>query len=247
MPTFNFGSGTLWGIPNAGNLAANPTPMSFGTIQDVSVDISSDQKELYGQNQYPVDTARGKSKIAWKAKFATLNGKLVNDLFFAETIGTTMNSVSVLEPGTITSTTVTVVKSATFTTDLGVTYVTTGIPFVKVASAPTAGQYSVAAGVYTFAAGDTGVAVLVSYKYTATAGLGSTFTVQNRAMGYSPTFTLVLGNAYQGNVFQLTLLACRASKLSISTKNDDYTLPEFDGSAFANTAGNVLTWDIVGQ
>lgn len=247
MSLYNFGSGTLFGTPNGGNMAANPTPLSFGTLQDVTVDISSDQKELFGQNQFAVDTARGKSKISWKAKFATLSGKLINDLYFAETLNTPMITVSLLEASVIVSTTVTVVKSATFVTDLGVTYVTTGNFFVKVASAPIAGQYSVAAGVYTFAAGDTGASVAISYKYTAAAATGTNFIVQNRPMGYSPTFSLVLSNLYQGNTFQLTLFACRAAKLALSTKNDDYTIPELDGMSFANAAGQVLAYDNSGQ
>src|SRR5438552_1643257 len=82
----NFGTGTLFATPNAGDLAANPTPMKFGTLQDVSIDFSGDIKELFGQYQFAVDTARGKIKIAWKAKFATINGKQLNDLFFAESL-----------------------------------------------------------------------------------------------------------------------------------------------------------------
>lgn len=40
-----------------------------------------------------------------------------------------------------------------------------GTVFTEVASSPTAGQYSVASGVYTFAAADAGVGVLLSYSY----------------------------------------------------------------------------------
>lgn len=49
--------------------------------------------------------------------------------------------------------------------DAGVTYVATGAALTAVASAPATGQYSVAAGVYTFAAGDAGKAVVVNYGY----------------------------------------------------------------------------------
>lgn len=44
---FQFGSGTLWGYPVGGNLAANPTPIKFGTLQDVSLEISGSLKELH--------------------------------------------------------------------------------------------------------------------------------------------------------------------------------------------------------
>lgn len=59
--------------------------------------------------------------------------------------------------------TVTVAHSAAFSSDVkvmdGVTQMT------KVASAPAAGQYSVAAGVYTFNAADQGKAITITYKY----------------------------------------------------------------------------------
>jgi hypothetical protein len=47
----------------------------FGVLQDVSVDISGDIKELYGQNQFAEAVARGKAKISCKAKFGRINGR----------------------------------------------------------------------------------------------------------------------------------------------------------------------------
>src|SRR5947199_5327610 len=81
---FHFGSGTLWGYPVAGNLAANPTPMKFGTLQDIKLEISGALKELYGQNQFAEAVARGKCKIASKAKFARTIGRHVNDRVFGQ-------------------------------------------------------------------------------------------------------------------------------------------------------------------
>jgi hypothetical protein len=50
-------------------------------------------------------------------------------------------------------------------TDTGVVYSATGVALRAVASAPSTGQYSVAAGAYTFSAGDAGAAVAISYGY----------------------------------------------------------------------------------
>jgi hypothetical protein len=50
-------------------------------------------------------------------------------------------------------------------TDMGVVYSTTGVALSAVASAPSTGQYSVAAGGYAFSAGDAGAAVAISYGY----------------------------------------------------------------------------------
>src|SRR5215468_3795175 len=145
---FQFGSGTLWGLPNGGNTAANPTPTKFGTLQDVSLDISADVKQLYGQKQFPEAVARGKCKITGKSKFAAINGKMFNDLFFGQTVQVGMKKVALDENiNPITAGSITVANSAQFIQDWGVRYAATGIPLTKVASAPTVGQYSVSAGV----------------------------------------------------------------------------------------------------
>jgi hypothetical protein len=237
----NFGTGTLIATPSAGDLNPNPTPIKFGILQDVSIDFSGDIKELFGQYQFAVDSARGKIKISWKAKAANLIGKQVNDLLFSETSVTPMVNVAVDEvagaiPGTPFN--ITVVNSSAFVSDAGVYFVSTGLPLTKVASAPTAGQYSVAAGVYTFNTADTGKNVLISYQYTAASG-GNGFIINNHAMGFGPIFQIIFTSTYKGKQFNCQLNACRASKLAIATKMDDYTIPEFDGSAFAD-ASNVI-------
>ena len=50
--------------------------------------------------------------------------------------------------------------------DLGVVYAGSGIALKPVTGAPTAGQYSVAAGLYQFSAADAGAALALSYGYT---------------------------------------------------------------------------------
>ena len=49
--------------------------------------------------------------------------------------------------------------------DLGVVYAASGAALTQVAAAPAAGQYSVAGGVYSFSAADSGAAVAISYGY----------------------------------------------------------------------------------
>jgi hypothetical protein len=110
----------------------------FGALQDVSVDISFNLKELYGQDQFPLTIARGQGKIEGKAKFANLNGGMLNDLFFGQSNATGKKVPVSREPGTIPTTPfqVTVVNGATFAEDLGVVYTLTGLPLVRVASGP---------------------------------------------------------------------------------------------------------------
>lgn len=59
---------------------------------------------------------------------------------------------------------VTVTKSAAFVLDRGVSYAN-GTALVAVASAPAQGEYTVAAGVYTFAAADANAAVVINYSW----------------------------------------------------------------------------------
>ena len=77
MPNFQFGSGSLFATPIGGNQGANPTPIQFGTLQDVSLDVSFAMKELYGQNQFAEQVARGKGKIGSFA-FDVMEGTVRN-------------------------------------------------------------------------------------------------------------------------------------------------------------------------
>lgn len=249
---YMFGSGLLWGTPQqdaSGNAISNPTPVLFGTMQDVSVDMSFDLKELYGQTQFPVALGRGKGKIEGKAHIASINGAMLNSIFY----GQTMNSGGLADvhdttgaaiPGTPYQITPTVPNSGTWSADLGVRHAD-GTALTRVASAPTTGQYSVAAGVYTFAAADTGVTVYIDYQYTYTSTTAKNSNVASLVMGYAPAFRADLQIPYAGKQLVLTLYWCIGSKISFATKLDDFTIPEFDFSAAANpSTGQVLSWGV---
>jgi hypothetical protein len=237
---FEFGSGTLWGFPASGNVATNPTPMKFGTLQDVSLDISADVKQLYGQKQFPEAVARGKCKITGKSKFAAINGKMFNDLFFGQTLGTGMVKVSLDEVQSVVAGAATVANSAQYVQDWGVRYTATGLPLTKVASAPAVGQYSQTGGTYTFNTGDNGSGnVQISYTFTASAS-GTQLNIKNQLMGFAPTIQVLLETVYNTNQFSVLLYSVVASKLSFTTKQEDFIIPEFDFEAFANAAGQVI-------
>lgn len=249
MAMFQFGAGALWGIPTtdyAGTAIANPTPVLLGITQDVSVDISADIKMLHGQNQFPVAVGRGKGKVSGKIKHGQFNGAAINSLFFGQTMSSgiyaAVNDVTgAVIPTTPFTITPTVPSSGTWDTDLGVRN-SSGNPMTRVASGPATGQYSVAAGVYTFAAADTGLTVFISFQYTATSTVAKKSTVLNVAMGAAPTFRADFFNSFGGNGLDLTLYSCIASKLQIGTKLDDFTIPELDFEAFADATGRVLQW-----
>jgi hypothetical protein len=246
-----FGAGILWGTQKQdanGNAIAVPTPVQFGTLQEVSVDISADQKELYGQNQFPVVVGRGKGKISCKSKFAQISAAAFNTLFFGQTlaagiIDAVYDVTGAAIPTTPYAITPTVPGSGTWSADLGVRD-STGNPMTRVdsGSTPATGQYKVTAGVYTFAAADTGKTVYISYKYTATSTSQQKQTVMNLPMGYAPTFSVDLVGHFQGKELILSLYQCVGSKLTMGTKLDDFMIPEFDFAAFADSSGKVMDW-----
>jgi len=249
MAQYGFGAGALWGTPLTdafGNLLANPSPILFGVLQNVSVDISGDIKELNGQNQFAVAVGRGKGKITGKASFAQINGAIINSLFFGQTmtsgiLSDVYDTTGAAIPTTPYQITPTVPGSGTWSADLGVRDAN-GLPMTRVTSAPATGQYSVSAGVYTFAAADTGKTVFISYQYTATSTVAKTSTVMNVPMGYAPQFRCDLFNGYSGKALALTLYGCVANKLSLATKLDDFMMPDFEFAGFADSAGRVLSW-----
>jgi hypothetical protein len=238
---YSFGPGTLFGT----NTAANSTPRKFGGLQDVNLDFSFTVKELYGNYQFPLAIARGQGKIQGKSKFATINGAVLNDLFFGQSMATSnFNGVVNDEAGTVpavTTFTITVANSATWVTDLGVIDTLTGLAMVKVAAAPITGQYSCAAGIYTFAAADASKAVKISYIYTIAAGTLKQMTINNQLIGTTPLFAAAFTTVFQGKSASFILNRCTASKLTFATKLDDYVIPEFDFSCFADDSGVIGT------
>lgn len=239
MSQYGFGTGMLYGtrtdIPGA-------TPIRFGVLQDVSIDFNGEIKDLFGQYQFPVDSARGKTKISGKAKNAVINAGQFNNLFFGQTTTTGQRKSVTNEAQTVSSTgSVTVANGATFNLDLGVVYAATGVPLQFTVGAPSqAGQYSVnvATGTYSFFTADEGANVLIDYLYTATTG--TLIAGINLLMGTTPRFTATFTQSYAGNQTVLKLYSCTSSKLTLATKIDDYTIPELDFSAFANSAGQVF-------
>ncbi len=233
-----FGAGVLIGTP------ANGSPIQFGTLQDASVDFSFSVKQLMGQFQFPIAAARGAGKISGKAKFANIDGPVLNTIFFgnATTVGQKLWSYN--EGATLPSSspyTASVNYATTFDQDLGVAYAANGLQLVRVTSSPSVGQYSVSGGVYAFSSADAGKAVLITYSYTQTLA-GTKAVINNKMMGVAPTFQIDFYDAnpnIPGAQWSLRLYSCISTKLSLGSKLEDFTIPEIDFEAFANAANNV--------
>lgn len=237
---FAFGSGSAWGVDSG----ANPTPGRFDILQEGSVDFSFSNKPLMGEYQMPVTVGRGSGKISGKVKWGRLQGRALNSIFFGGSKAGGQTSVAKDEAGTIPGTPyqITVANGATWVIDLGVRNATTLIPLTRVASAPATGQYSVSgAGVYTFAAADTTLPMLISYTYTI-AGSGESITIANQVIGAAPNYKQVLTQIYNSQRQTIVLNACVASKLSGGSKTEDFFAPEIDFDAMADASNNIGTW-----
>jgi hypothetical protein len=239
----------MWATPQTdalGAAVANPTPLIFGTLQDTELDFKFELKQLHGQNQFAVAVGRGKGSVNGKAKLADIRAGFLSTIVFgvAPTAGITSmvyDTVGSAIPTTPFTVTVTPPSSGTWAADLGVIDSTTGREMKRVASAPTSGQYSVASGVYTFAAADVAKIVYISYRYTATSTTAQRIQLNNMPMGYAPTFTVDFYGPFQGKSCVLTLNSCIAEGFKMGSKNDDFTVPECGFQAFANQAGIIGT------
>lgn len=239
-----FGSGEVFAQmiqDSYGNPVTTPTPIRIAGLQELSIDFAGELKEFFGQNRYALATAMGKVKVNGKMKGALINGQALNTLFFGDKFATgTMKAVHADTSGQSISASVTVTppNSGTFVDDLGVVG-SDGTTFIKVSGSPSAGQYSVtSAGVYTFNTADNGKHAYISYSYNYTLASAKKITLNNMAMGNTPSIKLQYLSSYKGKRALLELESITSTKLGLfHTKNDDFSVPEIDFHASTDAAG----------
>lgn len=232
----NYGLGSLWGVPSGSNV----TPRRFATLKDVSLDMGGELDMLHGEKMFAVDAAKKGGKVSGKIGIAQLDLNILSWIIpgITKTAGTVRTIVE--ELGTVPTTPfqVTVAQSATWSLDLGVIDSSTGLQMTRGATATGTGVYSVAAGVYTFAAVDVAKAVRISYTY-AVAGSGSTYTLANSVMQVSTPFLMLLGNGASGNAFTAKLPAVHIPKIGFGIKSEAWTEYGLDYECAADSGGNV--------
>lgn len=255
-----FGTGVLFGLPNAGNLAANPTPYKFGVLQEASVEFKGDLKKLYGTSQFPVAKARGKIEVNCKAKIASYDPNMLNQLYFGQTSTPGMTLLAVDESTTIAGAgspvtyTYQVAQAlagspavSVFVTNYQVAFTATGLVLFKVASAPSTGQYSVnsTTGTYTFAAADVGKGVKISYSYTDSTR-GTTITLNNQVMGYAPEFRAFLQGSFRSKFLGIELFSCTMGQMTAPTKQEDFWMSDitFDAGVDATDELGAIYGDV---
>lgn len=241
-----FGAGAIFAKPITdayGNAIAIPTPVRLAGTQEYSLEFSGDLKEFHGSGRYALAVAQGKVKLGGKLKAAMINGATLNTLFFG--LGTTGglmdaikdDTVGALIPTTPFTVTPVVPSTGTWVEDLGVISAS-GIGLTRVASAPATGQYSVAAGVYTFAVADVATRVYISFRYTYTLAAAKRIDLSNLDMGQTPRFKMIYQGQFNNKRCLVVLESVVAPKLMmIGAKNDDFSVPELEFSAQTEDSG----------
>lgn len=232
---------------------ANAPAVNVGYCNEFSLDTAATNKELFGQNKFPLVVAQGTVKVSGKFKPATISGIAWNNTMFGQSFtsgGFTWNIDEAHSvPAPAGPYTVLVTDSATFDVDLGVRYAANLLPLQRVAAgSEAAGKYSVVQsgggkGTYTFAVADASVNLL--FTYTKTVAGGQSLIVTNTLIGTTPTFQLDYYTALNqptSKPFAVRLFSCVGSKLSLAAKLEDFIMPEQEFSVFANAAGQVYTF-----
>ena len=101
---FAFGAGIMTMVRTD---ITGDTPVQVGGFQEGSVDFTGTTKTAYGQYQFPLAAARGKSTIKGKMKMCTIQGRLISDLHFGVSLTSGQLMQAVNESNTVAQTGVT--------------------------------------------------------------------------------------------------------------------------------------------
>lgn len=233
-----FNSGVVTLIPPD----TTPTPVRLATLGDVTLEFNFTIKELKGSKTFAEDLCLADGKITGKAKNGRIHGGILAAVAqgMTETAGQLAAVYDERQNVPAASTyTITVAKSEGWVSDQGVIDITTGLAMLRVASGPTTGQYSVADGVYTFAAADAGHTISFQYAYTLTTG--RTYSLSNTTMGSNTKkYQVHLFNDFEGVASGFKLYAALFPKLSMGFKLGDYLEQDLDFQACAAEDGKVI-------
>ncbi len=232
----HFAMGAIYAIP----AGANPTTIPIAILKDATVADKVTKKYLRGQFKYAVDAGEGPVETSIKIKGADFRASTLAMVL----AGTTSASGSIMpvtgEAAVIPSSPfqVTVANSANFVEDGGVLDLTTGKWLTRVASAPATGQFSVAAGVYTFAAADVGHNLSIVYSFTSVGG--TTLSYANQVMGPSTGFKVRVYNQYpMGGVLRpigRDYFNVHFESHQIAYKAEDWAELDLEGKVVQDTA-----------
>jgi hypothetical protein len=241
------GIGAIYVLPSG----ANPTPIPIAIVKDVSADIKVTKKGLNGQWKWPIDVAEFATGMTLKFGNADFRAGVVQMLQNQTVITTGQVLPATGEAWTIPTTPfqVTVSQSAFFVEDAGVLDYTAGKWLARVVSAPATGQYSVAAGVYTFAAADVAHKLSIVYSYSST--VGQTATIGNATMGASTPYAVRILNQYTINgavkSLGLSFPAVHFNNMGWALKSEDWAAQSLEGMVAQDPASQNVCSIYVGD
>jgi hypothetical protein len=217
----HFGIGYLAAIPSG----TNPTPIQFGLVKDVSVDVATNYVKERGQWQHVVAVGRGNVDISGKCGSVSLFGGAIGQVLGVTPVaGSTVGVPGEISTIPTTPFQVTVANGATFAADHGVLDLTTGLWMTRAATATGTGVYAVNAttGQYTFNTADSAHKVAIAYAYTS-ALLGKTVAVVNTNCVLATGIQMsVYGPGAAGKLFGVKFYSVFMPKIGFSLKPADF-------------------------
>jgi len=232
MGVLQVGPGYIW-VKNTAGLVTAVGVLESGTLGPFTVT----QKYAGGPYQLDEYAANTELKIEGKIEFKSLDLPLLLALGLSQyTDGTTnLSDVPVYDvPSTIATQTVTIAGA---TQILRVRDPLTGVNLLQVASAPTAGQFSVAGTVITVAAADAtawgSTKPLVSYVKAATSDSHKVNLV-NAMQQEAVYFGLMFQGIFSGRAVVGNFLRCVSKSLPLFEGKSDFAKREFDVHVLAD-------------
>ncbi len=243
---FWFDSGTLWARPLIdGRRApqADLTPIRLGNLKGIELNVEMELNPARTPHQFKVNMAAGEKEIRGTASLGAFSSRAINQLYFGEQAGVGARLIKNDDradiPGTPFQITPTVPSSGTWESDLGACFTTDGTALTRVASSPAAGEYSVAAGVYTFNSADTTKEVSISYIYDISGG--EKISVVNQFKDLAASFEIILQGRYNDRQVTWILNKCVADAFSLPSTTEAFLVTDFEFEAIADLNGNVGT------
>jgi hypothetical protein len=217
-----------------------------GVLQDCSLNMSSEVKELMGANKMPILTAEVGRKIKITAKFAQFSSALVNILGAGTTTTGSRYVSTKAKTAAVSTFTVATADDGTpagwaFVADLGLVYASNGQPLkFNSGSLAATGEYKNTAGVYTVGTGEATTNYLVSYVWSQTAGERTTFS--NSAIGLSTYFAVYMTQATtqaDGTLRKVMyeFPAVLLPTLKMDFKNTDFATSDLELNVFQDSSG----------
>lgn len=244
----SFGSARLYGTD------ANGNALLYGELNDINIDIKTELKEAWGEGNYSFAVADSHRSIDISAKHYLLDQNSLADSIGGSAPAANLVGYIVDEAGVVGTTTYTyTLANANPITLLsvveGVTVNGVIVPvyLVQATTAVAGISYSLSTDVLTFAAGDSGNPLKITYSYTADSALGGSISVVEGFQNSQPFMTLTcvrrdasrLDGSTGIQVWEFARV--RDAGIKVPYKEGDFSVYERSFKAFASPWGQVLT------